>query len=509
MNNLSIRHSPLVFVAVAMALGIFTAYECQQAVAMSVWLYILVAMVVAALSMWRKMLWQSVAILMAFFSLGAYLLTRQTAHFPDVLPNDERAYEAVIMSEPRQRGKVIQMDLRMVSGPLQGQCVKASLLRDTVDNRYKRLHLGDGILAVSRFEQPKRYGDAKFNYPLYLKCHGFSATSFIYYRNWRKAEVDMTSLSLLERTKIAALSYRQRLIDKYSQLGMHEDELAVAMAMTLGDKSRLTGHLRDLYSVSGASHVLALSGLHIGIIYMLMVVLVGYRRWSLLRETVLILGIWAYAFLTGLSPSVTRAAVMLTIYSLASLLGRDRMSLNALAFTAIIMLAVHPLNLYDVGFQLSFMAVLSILLFYRLFFGLVPEGGLDCVGWGKVRPVRWAWAMVVVSVCAQLGTAPLTMFYFGRFSVYFLLTNFVVIPLAYAILMLTVILMIASVWPTAQLWLAGVLSLVVGWQNNVLSWIASLPGSHIEGISLTAWQVAVIYLLVFSPLLWWRRRVER
>ena len=509
MNKLTIRHSPLVFVAGAMAMGIFTAYECYHAVPVSLWLYVLAAMVLSALLLCRKVLWQSIVILMAFFSLGAYLLARQMSHFPDVLPDDEHAYEAVIMNEPRQRGKVMQMDLHMVSGPLQGQSVKASLLRDTVDHRYQRLHLGDGILAVSRFEQPKRFGDTNFNYPLYLKSHGFSATSFIYYRNWRKAEVNMTSLSLLERTRIAALTYRQHLIDKYSQLGMHEDELAVAMAMTLGDKSRLTGHLRDLYSVSGASHVLALSGLHIGIIYMLMVVLVGYRRWRLLRETVLILGIWAYAFLTGLSPSVTRAAVMLTIYSLASLLGRDRMSLNALAFTAVIMLAAHPLNLYDVGFQLSFMAVLSILLFYRLLFGLVPEQVLNCVGWGNVRPLRWAWAMVVVSVCAQLGTAPLTMFYFGRFSVYFLLTNFVVIPLAYAILMLTVLLMVASVWPAAQLWLAGVLSLVVGWQNNVLSWIASLPGSHVDGITLSAWHVAVIYLLMFLPLLWWRRLVER
>ena len=508
MNSLTIRHNPVLFIAVALALGIFTAYECQTMVSASLWLCVLAVMVLAALLTWRKALWQSVAIIMAFFSLGAYLLARQMSSLMEALPEDERAYEAVIMSEPRERGKVMQMDLRMVNGSLNGQYVKASLLKDTIDRRYELLHLGDGIVAVSKFEQPKRFGETNFNYPLYLKCHGFSATTFIFYRNWRKAEVDLTTLGHVERTRLAALRYRQELIDKYSQLGMHEDELAVAMAMTLGDKSRLTGHLRDLYSVSGASHVLALSGLHIGIIYMLMVVLVGNRRWRLLRETVLILGIWAYAFLTGLSPSVTRAALMLTIYSLVSLMGRDRMSLNALALTAVIMLVAHPLNLFDVGFQLSFMAVLSILLFYKTLFGLVPERVLD-VGWGRVRPVRWAWTMVAVSVCAQLGTAPLTMFYFGRFSVYFLLTNFVVIPLAYVILMLTVALMVASVWPTAQLWLAGILSVIVGWQNGVLSWIASLPGSHIDGIVLSPWQVALIYALVFLPLLWWRRRAER
>ena len=110
MNRLTIRHSPMLFIAVALALGIFTAYECQAAVSASVWQGALALMVLAALLTWRKALWQSVAIILAVFSLGAYLLARQISAFLEDLPDDERAYEAVIMSEPRERGKVMQMD---------------------------------------------------------------------------------------------------------------------------------------------------------------------------------------------------------------------------------------------------------------------------------------------------------------------------------------------------------------------------------------------------------------
>lgn len=499
---------PLMRVAVALIAGMVAAFEWGGGVAAWVWLAALCVAAVATALTGRQATAQGAAILTAVFCLGAFLMTRQREALSAALPEGPRNYEAIIVSEPRERGKVMQMDLRIVSGSMQGRQVKAALLKDTVARRYEHLHLGDGIVATSVFEQPKRFGDTHFDYPLYLRCQGFTATTFIFYRHWRKAEVSMASLGRLERTRLEALKFRQGLIDRYAQLGMARDELAVALAMTLGDKSHLTRSQRDLYSISGASHVLALSGLHIGIIYMLMVVLVGYRRWRVLRETLLILGIWAYAFLTGLSPSVTRAATMLTIYSVVSLLGRDRMSLNTLALTAILMLAFNPLSLYDIGFQLSFLAVLSILLLYQPLFGLIPARVLDCVGWGGIYPLRWAWAMVVVSVCAQIGTAPLTMYVFGRFSVYFLLTNFVVIPLAYAILLLTALLFALSLWPAVQIWLAGALSAVVGWQNGAVGWISSLPGSHIEGIVLSRWHVWAIYAL-FLLLAWWLRRVHR
>ena len=191
--------------------------------------------------------------------------------------------------------------------------------------------------------------------------------------------------------------------------------------------------------------------------------------------------------------SVVRAAMMITVYSIVSIANRDRMSLNTLSLTAIIMLVWNPLYLYDVGFQMSFMAVLFILLCYPTLFALMPGRWMDGL---PFRPLRWAWSMVVVSLCAQLGTCPLTMYYFGRFSVYFLLTNFIVIPMAILILYLTAAMLLCSWWPAVQSFIAGPLIWVVDVQNSALRGIAALPGSHIEDIELSRWQVVVIYLLI-------------
>ena len=262
--------------------------------------------------------------------------------------------------------------------------------------------------------------------------------------------------------------------------------------------------MRDVYSISGASHVLALSGLHLGIIYMLLSLLVGSRRMGAFREFLIIAGIWSYAVLTGLSPSVVRASTMITIYALVSILRRDRMSLNALAFTAIVMLVANPLCLYDVGFQMSFMAVLAILVLYKPVYGLVNREFLFS------HPIlKWLWAMVVVSLCAQLGVAPLTAYYFGRFSVYFLITNFIVIPLATFIIYATAVLIVASLWAPAMAVVATVLRFVVNLQNTLVTWVSSLPGSSIEGIHINRLQLLFVYIFIIALLVFANRLLRR
>lgn len=222
------------------------------------------------------------------------------------------------------------------------------------------------------------------------------------------------------------------------------------------------------------------------------------------REFLIIAGIWSYAVLTGLSPSVVRASTMITIYALVSILRRDRMSLNALAFTAIVMLVANPLCLYDVGFQMSFMAVLAILVLYKPIYGFVGREFLFS------HPIlKWLWAMVVVSLCAQLGVAPLTAYYFGRFSVYFLLTNFIVIPLATFIIYATAVLIVASLWAPAMAVVAAVLRFVVKLQNTLVSWVSSLPGSSIEGIHINRLQLLFIYVLIIALLIFAERLLRR
>jgi len=291
--------------------------------------------------------------------------------------------------------------------------------------------------------------------------------------------------SYLDRSKNFFMQQRTKLLERMSENGLDGEAYAIVAAMSLGDKSEVTRDLKNTYSVSGASHVLALSGLHLGIIYMLLSMFLPRRRWPALSQLFTILVIWAFVFLVGMSVSVVRSAIMLSVYGLLSIGHRKKMSVNVLTFTAIVMLLFKPAWLFDVGFQMSFMAVLAILLFVPLFEDVFPEDYLM-----NHRFVKWAWGMVVVSCAAQLGVAPLIAFYFGRFSTFFLLTNFVVIPAAFMILWLSLAVMIFP--PLTHLLLYIVQSL-----NGVLRAISAIPGASIEDLHPTVFQVAMIYVIIF------------
>lgn len=490
-TNGTIQLFPLLRIAGCMALGVFVGYETMGAVSSWAWLGLMAAAVLGALLLRRHDLWQGVMLCVASFFLGTTLITRQMEKACQPLPTGDVTYEAVVASQPKERGKVMRMDLWVVGGPYHGRKIKASLLRDTLTGHYKSVNVGDGLVVTSEWQPPTQYYPSHFNYPLYLRCHGFTATTLILPGDWRKARVSLRQLSYLDRTILVAMQFRESTLRKYLRLGLSDDEMAVAVAMALGDRSRLTNDLRDIYSISGASHVLALSGLHLSVIYILFSLLVGWRRLGVLREVLIISGIWAYALFTGLSPSVVRASVMITIFSLVGLIHRRRMSLNALALTVIIMLVVNPLSLYDVGFEMSAMAVLAILIGYQPLYGLISQEFLL-----SHRVVKWIWAMVVVSCCAQLGAAPLTAYYFGRFSVYFLLTNFIVIPLATAVLYLTAVMFMAVLIPSVLPYIAKLLAFTVGCQTRAVKCVSELPWAHIENIAINRVQVLMVYVFI-------------
>ena len=301
------RLAPLFPVCIALCAGIALAYELSLPFGPCLGVMVVLLILALLIHRWQRV--QSLVILLAVLAFGATVM----AHHLDAervdLPEGDIVYQGVITSEPQQRGRVVRFDLQLVGGRLNGRKVKVSLLRDTVAHRYQRLALGDGFLAratlISPYDsesatqkfsfshreatiQHSTFNTQHFSYPLFLRCRGFVATSFVYWNQWRKVAIDLSPLSRLDRTALAALQQRQSMLREYEHLGFDDDRLAVAIAMTLGDKSRLTNDLREVYSISGASHVLALSGLHIGIIYALLVLVVGYRRLGWLRETLVV-----------------------------------------------------------------------------------------------------------------------------------------------------------------------------------------------------------------------------
>lgn len=485
---------PLVPLALCLVFGIMAGrWLSPYVTGVVVWLVAVLLSLLLCVLLRKYPVAQSCFLLLTSFLIGGALISVEESNSRISFPEGAVSYEAVVSSEPVERGKTLRFDMIVASGPFCGRTIRASLLRDTVTHRYKDIGVGTGLKAYSEMQPPVNFRNSNFDYVAYMKARGIVGHTFIYYSNWQKAAVNLAHLTFWQRLRLSCLRHRHDLLERYRSLGLSGQGFAITAAMTLGHKSDIPSELRDIYSAAGVSHVLALSGMHLSVIYILLSFLFAGRRFPLLRETLLLTSVWTYVFIVGLPLSVVRAAVMITVYSFVGITGRSRMSLNVLAFAAILMLVACPFCLYDVGFQLSYLAVAAILILHR------PLGGLISPKFQQRHPfVRWLWQLVVMSCSAQLATAPLVAYYFGTVPVYFLLSNLVAIPAVTIILYLTVIMLALFFVPAFQQMVATLLMLVATSLNMFLLWVASLPGSSISGIYISAVQLLLIYVVIIS-----------
>jgi competence protein ComEC len=293
-------------------------------------------------------------------------------------------------------------------------------------------------------------------------------------------------------------------------MGVDGKELGIMSALTLGYREELDRDVQQSFSASGAMHVLAVSGLHTGIVWgilMWVLTLGGWckpmydekgKRW-LLGMVILVL-LWIYAFVTGLSPSVMRSALMLSFWELTYLMQRHTSRWNPILAAAVIILLINPLALWSVSFQLSFAAVMGIMLI---------------ASWMQQHiRLRSSWSkyfggLLIVSIGAQLATMPLTLYYFGQTSNYFALTNLIVIPLAYIVLLLGLSTLAFS-WCIVGEWL-GIAAKWSTWlMRQAVERIEALPYSttqmEISGISAVCMYLGLvcgIMMMRGDKVKWW------
>ena len=270
------------------------------------------------------------------------------------------------------------------------------------------------------------------------------------------------------------------------------EEVAIASALTLGYRHLLEDDMVKTYSETGAMHVLAVSGLHVGIMFMVLNFFFRFLdkrgkggRW--IKFGLIMSGIWLFAFVTGLPPSVCRAAVMFSFLAFGMALGRKGNIYNVIAASALALLIYNPFMITYVGFQLSYLAVLSIIFFqpklYRLW---------DIENWLGDK----VWQLTTVSAAAQLGTMPITLYYFHQFPVYFFLSNLVVIPFATFILSGCMLMYALSFLPLIPQLLGKVLYYIIHIQNYLLNSLQSLPFSVLKGLSISFWESMLLYAVI-------------
>lgn len=353
-----------------------------------------------------------------------------------------------------------------------------------------QLAKGDEIFVhhfFSEIPEPKNPGE--FNYRQYAGKSGIYGQAFV-----RKSNLLVTKKGSTTGFSDFLISIRRQAKETLEKAIKQPRELQIAQALILGVKDYLDSEVKAAYSSAGAMHVLAVSGLHVGIIYFLLLFVLKPLRsapyGSYLVFAGLLFGIWIYALITGNSPSVMRAATMFSIVSLKEVSVKRANIYNTLGLAALVILLIKPEYLFAVGFQLSFIAVFGIVHLYPMIYH----------AW---KTENWLldkmWSISCISIAAQLATFPLSMYYFHQFPVYFLVSNLVVIPGAMVLLILGLGTVVLGFFvPDYTFVLGFLLDHTIYYLNEAVFLINDLPYSLITGLYITQLEVWLCYgVLIF------------
>jgi competence protein ComEC len=349
--------------------------------------------------------------------------------------------------------------------------------------------LNQRIFLKTNFKEIKNFGNPfEFDYKTYMNRNGYFYTAFVDSGNWFiKGKNSHFSLTMW------ALEIRDMILNYYKQLNLPPSSFAVISALTVGDKRYLDDETKMAYVNSGTIHILAVSGMHVGLLFWLLQQLfrplMFFKKGKLLRSIAVLVFIWIYALITGLTPSVVRASVMFSFWIIGDTSNRKTNIYNTICASAFLLLIIDPDTIYDVGFQLSYLAVIGIVVFYK-----------DIFNWFYVKNfvLKHVWSWIAVSLAAQLFTLPVTLYNFHQFPNYFLLSNIIALPLSTVILYgsLATLLVI----PFKFLWIpAGwFLKILIGWMNGVLIWIEHLPFSISKGIWISEFMTVLLFGIIIS-----------
>lgn len=368
------------------------------------------------------------------------------------------------------------------------------------DSLYKdRLQPGDEFIFQAKIQPFRNMGNPDdFDYVRYMYNQGFSGSAYVTSGSWKATGNISSSL------KYKALRCRQHIMNFYKPLGFNETEYTILSALTLGYQNELTDELKQGFRTTGTVHVLSVSGLHVGIIYLMISFLLGVIRKSSkyyrLKPAIILILLWSYAFITGLPPSVIRASGMLTVFCMAEICGKKSYSMHALFIAAFFMLLISPFSLFDIGFQLSFISVLAILYLHPKTLPLLKTDN---------KYIKYIWQMFTLSLVAQLATFSICLYYFGTFPTYFFITNLLIVPLVTfitysvgGIILAKILSMIIPGWSDYLFCLpVKALQILVHTMTSIIRFFENLPFALIENVKISLSDLTLIFTIIVSALI--------
>lgn len=369
---------------------------------------------------------------------------------------------------------------------------KAILYFDKDSSLLRLLEPGTSVVFRKPLQEIRNSGNpGSFDYKTYCLRQGISHQVYL-----KKKDISVLHGSINSFPEQQIFRIRTGILDLIRQYIPGRKQQGLAEALLIGYRDDLDRSLVQAYSNTGVVHVIAISGLHLGIIYSILVFLtaaLNRKGWYWLRFVLIIGGLWSFTLIAGAQASVLRSAVMFSFVAAGVVLKRNASVINSLALSALLLLCWKPQWLWDVGFQLSYSAVLSIVLFFKHVYGWV---------YIKNKIADIIWKMTAVTISAQLLTVPLTLYYFHQFPLLLLITNLVAVPLSSGILIGEILLIVICPLPL----LAGPLGMMLGklieWMNVFIETADSLPFNTWSGLELSQLQVVVLYFMIGSFAVW-------
>lgn len=356
----------------------------------------------------------------------------------------------------------------------------------------ERIQIGDMILINSRLNPIlKNYNPNTFDYAKYLENQN------VFYQI-QCFENDYFIKNKIKNINFYIYTLRQKLVHSFDLHYFSNKTKSIINALLLGQKQHIDNATLTDYKNSGVVHILAISGLHIGIIYGFLNFIFGFmsriKHGKTIKLLFILLILWLFALISGMSASITRAVLMFSLIAYGNFLNRRNSVYNAVAASFFILLIYNPQFIFDVGFQLSYVAVVSILLFQPFFKKYYLS---------KNKILIYITDLFLVSIAAQIGVLPLMILYFKQIPTLFLVANLVVIPIATVVLILGIITLVLNfIYLPLALILGKTISFLVEYMNKYIHFLSSFSNYVIKNITFTPLLALFLYLIILSFVYW-------
>jgi len=489
---------PFLRMLIPFALGIWTrvffaSLQIPSLVLVAVMLALFaVAVAASVLLKRRRFAWLFGSIMACYLFIAGFALTR--AHdavvqkdFYRNYESDAKYYVARVYDYPSERENNFKVPLRLeyqFGDSLPSRAVSGLVMAyfQKSDSAFA-LRYGDLIAVVAPIGEvspPKN--PEEFDYQSYLMRKGITGQCFLRDNDWIDLQTNKAN-----PVYAFAFRFRDYLMASLQRCGVKDKEFGVAAAILLGYDESLADDIRRHYVAAGSMHILCVSGMHVGVIYLVASFLLGFLNRKLwqkrLKHLLLLAIIWFYALITGLSPSILRAALMITIVIIGEMIRRKGFIINSIASSAFILLCVNPNNLFEIGFQLSYVAVIGIVVLQKPIYHLI---------FVKNKLLDKVWEITSVALAAQLATLPFTLFYFHQFTTYFWLSNLFMTPISFFVVMGGMLLLLVSWIPFVNVLFGYVVWGMIYVMDYLVLWIDGLPLSIIKGLYVSPFEFALL-----------------